>query len=58
MIPPRCKCGARVQRYRGRGGFSVMCQPCNERNATRQRESRARLKARRLTATEVMEAHR
>lgn len=44
---PRCKCGQSLQYYGTVGGYSVRCVKCNERNAARQREARAKQKEQR-----------
>ena len=43
---PNCKCGMPCEYYGEVGGYSKACPTCNGRNAKRQRESRARKKAR------------
>jgi hypothetical protein len=45
VTAPHCTCGRPCQLYGGRGGYSVKCKECNEKNAARQREKRAARKA-------------
>jgi multidrug efflux pump subunit AcrA (membrane-fusion protein) len=41
---PRCKCGKPCRYYGTVGGYSVACGECDDKNAKRQREARARKK--------------
>ena len=41
-VAPKCKCGEVCQNYGETGGYSVKCKKCNEANAKRPREARAR----------------